>query len=112
MLPSKLLRFKDLAKVGITNWPTLNNRVAHDNFPPGRYVGKNTRVWTLEEVEAWWDSRPPGGRPPDIVGEPAAGSPARETSNRRETEASLRHPRYSEAVDSAQPPLPANGGGR
>jgi hypothetical protein len=58
MIPEQLLRFKDLARVGIFNWPTLKRRVEQDNFPPGRYVGKNTRVWSLDEVEACWDSRP------------------------------------------------------
>jgi hypothetical protein len=65
-----LLRFKDLKCVGINNWPTLKRRVSQDNFPPGRYVGKNTRVWTIEEVEAWWASRPIAGPPPDIVKDP------------------------------------------
>jgi hypothetical protein len=53
-LPSKLFTFKDLACVGIKNWPTLRRRVENDNFPPGRYVGANTRVWDKAEVEAWW----------------------------------------------------------
>jgi predicted DNA-binding transcriptional regulator AlpA len=58
MLPSKLLRFRDLKSVEITNWPTLQRRIKNDNFPPGRYLGANSRVWTAEEVEAWWASRP------------------------------------------------------
>jgi hypothetical protein len=60
MLPSELLRFPDLKRVGITNWPSLKRRVLNDNFPPGRYIGHN-RVWTLEEVLAWWNARPHGG---------------------------------------------------
>ena len=45
MLPKKLLRFRDLECVGITNWPTLKRRVEKEGFPPGHYVGKS-RVWT------------------------------------------------------------------
>jgi predicted DNA-binding transcriptional regulator AlpA len=62
----QLLRFKDLSCVGINNWPTLKRRVTQDNFPPGRYIGKN-RVWTEDEVEAWWDSRPKAEPPPQNV---------------------------------------------
>ena len=69
-LPSKVLRFPDLKRVGINNWPTLKRRVEKDNFPPGRYIGKNSRVWTEEEIEAWWLSRPSAGPPPDIVKDP------------------------------------------
>ena len=69
-LPSKVLRFPDLKRVGINNWPTLKRRVEKDNFPPGRYIGKNSRVWTEEEVEAWWLNRPSAGPPPDIVKDP------------------------------------------
>jgi predicted DNA-binding transcriptional regulator AlpA len=102
MLPSKVLRMKDLTRVGINNWPTLKRRVAEDDFPPGRYVGANTRVWTSEEVEAWWDSRPKAGRPPDIVGEPVAGSPGRETGNRRAKKDPIFTPGYSETNESVQ----------
>ena len=69
-LPSKVLRFPDLKRVGINNWVTLKRRVEKDNFPPGRYIGKNSRVWTEEEIEAWWLSRPSAGPPPDIVKDP------------------------------------------
>ena len=50
MLPSKLLRFKDLTCVSITNWPTLKRRVMNDGFPAGRYIGSREfgllRRWT------------------------------------------------------------------
>jgi predicted DNA-binding transcriptional regulator AlpA len=58
MLPSKLLRFRDLERVEIRNWPTLLRRIKRDGFPAGRRLGANCRVWTQEEVEAWWESRP------------------------------------------------------
>jgi|RhiMetdeSRZDD1v2_1073273.scaffolds.fasta_scaffold237097_1 predicted DNA-binding transcriptional regulator AlpA len=102
LLPSKVFRFPDLKRVGINNWPTLKRRIQNDNFPPGRYVGKNTRVWDEAEVAAWWDSRPKAGPPPDIVVKPAAASRPGEDSSRRETEVSLRHPRNSDSADSAQ----------
>jgi predicted DNA-binding transcriptional regulator AlpA len=70
-LPNKVLRFKDLAKIGINNWPTLRRRIQQYNFPPGRYVGENTRVWTEEEVAAWFDSRPKAWPPPEKA-EPTA----------------------------------------
>ena len=69
MLSSKLLRFKDLTCVSITNWPTLKRRVLNEGFPPGRYVG-HLRIWTVEEVDEWWKSRP-SAAPPDNV-KPAA----------------------------------------
>jgi predicted DNA-binding transcriptional regulator AlpA len=58
-LPSKLLRFRDLQKIGIvTNWPQLKQLVQKQGFPPGRLLGVNSRAWPQEEVEAWWCSRP------------------------------------------------------
>jgi predicted DNA-binding transcriptional regulator AlpA len=52
-------RFRDLKAMGIVNcWPTLSRWVARNNFPPGRLLGPNTRVWLVEEVEAWLASRP------------------------------------------------------
>ena len=56
-LPVKLLRFPDLQRVGIRNHPTLSRWIKKQGFPPGRLIGPNTRVWTVEEVEAWWESR-------------------------------------------------------
>jgi len=57
MLP-ELLRFRDLKRVGITNWVTLRRRVDRDGFPPGRLLGPGTRVWTTQEVLDWFNSRP------------------------------------------------------
>ena len=76
-LPNKLLRFPDLHRVGIRNHPTLSRWIKKQGFPPGRLIGPNTRVWTVEEVEAWWESRadpPPENskaRPPLAGGEQA-----------------------------------------
>ena len=80
-----LLRFINLASFGITNWPSLKRRIEQDNFPPGRYVGRK-RVWTLEEVQAWFDARPEGGRPPDIVLKPGP-SGATEGTGRDQSQA-------------------------
>jgi predicted DNA-binding transcriptional regulator AlpA len=96
--------FSNLKCVGINNWPTLKRRVQQDNFPPGRYVGKNTRVWDEAEVRAWWDSRPKAGPPPEKV-KPAP-SAATEGSGREEID---QHPRFSDSDDSAQ--LLLRGGG-
>ena len=104
MIPSELLRFRDLSRVGINNWPTLKRRITHDNFPPGRYLGKNTRVWTVEEVGAWWESRPIADPPPK--NEPA--TPVCTRGSRRVSNNPVVTPGYSESADSAQP-LPANG---
>ncbi|PZV36166.1 AlpA family phage regulatory protein [Mesorhizobium kowhaii] len=53
------LRFKDLKARGIvTNWPTLLDWIKDEGFPPGRYFGPNTRVWSDEEIDCWTASRP------------------------------------------------------
>ena len=55
------LRFPDLKRLGIVNnYTTLLRWIASGDFPPGRMLGPNTRVWTLQEVEAWLASRPAG----------------------------------------------------
>lgn len=58
MLPSKLYRMKDLARVGVKNYPTLKRWQETQGFPIGRLLGINTRVWTEEELLTWWNSRP------------------------------------------------------
>ena len=69
MIPVKLLRFKDLERVGVRNHPTLKRWVSEQGFPPGRFLGPNTRVWTEEEVAAWFLSRSEHREdpPPEIV---------------------------------------------
>jgi predicted DNA-binding transcriptional regulator AlpA len=72
-LPSKLLRFRDLKRIGlIENWPTLKRRIESQGFPPGKLLGPNTRVWTEAEVEVWFVSRPEQLEdPPPENGKPA-----------------------------------------
>jgi hypothetical protein len=58
-----LLRFRDLKEQKIVaNRMTLKNWIEHEGFPPGRMLAANTRVWFLDEIAAWLDSRPVGGR--------------------------------------------------
>ena len=101
MLSSKpLLRFKDLNRVGINDWPTLKRRITQDNFPPGRYVGENTRVWTEEEVGEWWVTRP-SAAPPENV-KPA--TPVCSRGSGRASNDPFFTPGYSELAESPQPP--------
>jgi predicted DNA-binding transcriptional regulator AlpA len=55
----KFLRLKDLQERGIA--PT-HQSVRHmqkpENFPLGRLLGPGTRVWTVQEINEWLDSRP------------------------------------------------------
>ncbi|HET7448442.1 MAG TPA: AlpA family phage regulatory protein [Methyloceanibacter sp.] len=57
------LRFADLKARGIVgNWQTLQRWIREQGFPAGRMLGPNTRAWSEEEVQAWLDARPVGGR--------------------------------------------------
>jgi predicted DNA-binding transcriptional regulator AlpA len=58
MIVGKLYRFKDLAELGVRNYPTLKRWQETQGFPKGRLLGENTRVWTEEELLGWWNSRP------------------------------------------------------
>ena len=54
-----LLRFKDLQERGIVkHWQTLQRWIKAGDFPPGRLLGKQTRVWTESEIIDWFDTRP------------------------------------------------------
>jgi hypothetical protein len=54
----KYFRFKDLKAAGIVhNWTTLLRWIKEEGFPPGRYLGPNSRVWSQEEVAAWIKTR-------------------------------------------------------
>jgi predicted DNA-binding transcriptional regulator AlpA len=64
------LRFKDLKARGIVaSWPSLLYKIKHGGFPPGRYIGPNSRAWTVEEVQAWIDALPTAKRAPDTTEE-------------------------------------------
>jgi hypothetical protein len=53
------VRFRDLKAAGVVdNWTQLRRLIDTEGFPAGRYAGKNTRIWTAAEIEAWLDSRP------------------------------------------------------
>jgi Prophage CP4-57 regulatory protein (AlpA) len=48
------VRFRDLVDANIVrNWPTLLRLIDEEGFPPGAMLGRNTRAWALDEVEAW-----------------------------------------------------------
>src|SRR5262245_25408641 len=106
-LPKVVLRFKDLTRVGINNWPTLKRRIQQDNFPPGRYVGENTRVWTEEEVAAWFDSRPKAGPPPENAEPPAL--VCTEGNGGSEISSQKRPPAYNDSDRPTQPFLKKRG---
>jgi predicted DNA-binding transcriptional regulator AlpA len=54
-----LLRFRDLKdRKIVSNHPTLLRWIDREGFPPGLWLGPNTRVWREDEVEAWISSRP------------------------------------------------------
>jgi len=64
MLTVMFLRYKDLKKRGIVkSWPMLRRWIKLYNFPEGRKLGPNTRVWTEEELEAWLATRPTDKKP-------------------------------------------------
>ena len=53
------LRFSDLKDRNIVrNHPTLTRWITKQGFPPGRWLGPNTRVWTQEEIDTWLAARP------------------------------------------------------
>ena len=58
-MSDNLLRFKDLQARGIVNnWVTLKRWVRAGTFPPGIYIGSNSRAWRSSEIDAWLASRP------------------------------------------------------
>jgi predicted DNA-binding transcriptional regulator AlpA len=55
----RLIRFSDLKALGVvTNWPQVRRLVETQNFPPGFYLGPNSRCWFEDEVCQWLGSRP------------------------------------------------------
>jgi predicted DNA-binding transcriptional regulator AlpA len=56
---TRLLRFNDLRdRQIVNNRTTLYRWIARDNFPRGRLIGPNTRIWTEEEINSWLQARP------------------------------------------------------
>jgi predicted DNA-binding transcriptional regulator AlpA len=64
------LKFDALKKLGVVkNYPTLKRLIETQDFPPGRWLGRNQHVWTEQEIEDWIRDRPKQ-RPPERT-EPA-----------------------------------------
>ena len=99
MLPSKLYRFKDLAPLGVRNYPTLKRWQDSQGFPKGRLLGENTRVWTEGELLKWWDNRPTDPPPDKVKPGPSAST---EGTGRIK---SNKPPRHSEPAAACQVPL-------
>ena len=54
-----LLRFCDLQDRGIVkSHAALRHFQIHEGFPLGRLLGPSSRVWTVQEVNDWLNSRP------------------------------------------------------
>jgi predicted DNA-binding transcriptional regulator AlpA len=55
----RFLRFKDLQERGIVlSHAGLRHLQMHENFPLGRLLGPQSRVWSETEVAAWLANRP------------------------------------------------------
>jgi hypothetical protein len=62
MTQLKVYRFRDLKDRGLVNsWAQLQRMIRKYNFPMGRMLTPQCRVWTPEELEAWLASRPVDG---------------------------------------------------
>jgi len=56
---STFLRFRDLKARGLVdNRTTLQRWIQQQQFPPGRLLGPNVRVWSDTEISVWLASRP------------------------------------------------------
>jgi hypothetical protein len=52
-------RFDDLVAAGIVaNWTTLLRLIDDESFPPGVMIGRNTRVWHVDQIKQWLAARP------------------------------------------------------
>jgi predicted DNA-binding transcriptional regulator AlpA len=59
MSHTHLVRFHDLKARGIVrNRVTLQAWIRKQRFPPGRWLGPNTKAWTETEIDEWLRSRP------------------------------------------------------
>ena len=64
----RYIRFKHLKERRVVdNWPTLQRWIELYGFPPGRYLGPNTRCWTEDEVAAWLEARPLADTEPTVT---------------------------------------------
>jgi predicted DNA-binding transcriptional regulator AlpA len=53
------LRVPDLIDMGvIKSWTDLVRLIAEHGFPAGILLSPKVRVWRIEEIKAWLDSRP------------------------------------------------------
>jgi hypothetical protein len=69
MLP-QFVRFKDLKDANIVqSWPALKDLMDNEEFPRGRKLSPQIRVWTVDEVNTWLETRSVDPAPPR--GEPA-----------------------------------------
>jgi predicted DNA-binding transcriptional regulator AlpA len=68
----KYLRFADLVAAGVVrSRQALSKWIRDRNFPKGRLLGPNSRVWTASEVQRWLDQRPTKMKPvPKSPGRP------------------------------------------
>ena len=58
MLP-QFVRFKALKEANIVqSWPALKDLIDHEGLPCGRKLSPQIRVWTIDEVNAWIETRP------------------------------------------------------
>jgi hypothetical protein len=74
----QLNRFADLkAKKWVDSREQLKNLQTHYGFPKGKLISPHIRVWTDEEVEAWFASRPSEVKAP-LQGAAAANRRAKE----------------------------------
>ena len=52
-------RFDDLQRARIAeSWQQLKRLQEFEDFPLGRLLGPNSRVWTVNEVKQWLATRP------------------------------------------------------
>ena len=62
MSTKRLISYEDLQARGIVaSRVALKSLIHGENFPPGIYLGKNTRRWDESEVDAWLANRPAAG---------------------------------------------------
>ena len=53
------VRYNDLAAAGIVaNWTQLRRLIDTQDFPAGVMIGRNTRVWHVDQIKQWLAARP------------------------------------------------------